>query len=122
MKDGAGCGPVSLKLRYADFSTLTRSRTLREPVDSAQLLYEAVRGLLAGLGRRPMSVRLIGLRAENLETADGAAQQLTLDGRDDNWRSAEDALDRINRRFGESGIMPARLLGREKNRQQDEPG
>ncbi|MGW9405683.1 DNA polymerase IV [Arthrobacter sp. NPDC055585] len=113
---------VSLKLRYADFSTLTRSRTLREPVDSAQLLYEAVRGLLAGLGRRPMSVRLIGLRAENLETADGAAQQLTLDGRDDNWRSAEDALDRINRRFGESGIMPARLLGREKNRQQDEPG
>ncbi|MEB7504237.1 DNA polymerase IV [Arthrobacter koreensis] len=113
---------VSLKLRYADFSTLTRSRTLTEPVDSAQLLYEAVRGLLAGLGRRPMSVRLIGLRAENLETADGAAQQLTLDGRDDNWRSAEDALDRINRRFGESGIMPARLLGRERNRPQGEPG
>lgn len=113
---------VSLKVRYADFSTLTRSRTLTEPVDSAQLLYEAVRGLLAGLGRRPMSVRLIGLRAENLETADGAAQQLTLDGRDDNWRSAEDALDRINRRFGESGIMPARLLGREKNKPQDSPG
>ncbi|WP_255300537.1 DNA polymerase IV [Arthrobacter koreensis] len=107
---------VSLKLRYADFSTLTRSRTLTEPVDSAQLLYEAVRGLLAGLGRRPMSVRLIGLRAEKLETADGAAQQLTLDGRDDNWRSAEDALDRINRRFGEAGIMPARLLGRERNK------
>lgn len=113
---------VSLKVRYADFSTLTRSRTLTEPVDSAQLLYEAVRGLLAGLGRRPMSVRLIGLRAENLETADGAAQQLTLDGRDDNWRSAEDALDRINRRFGESGIMPARLLGREKNKPQDSSG
>lgn len=113
---------VSLKVRYADFSTLTRSRTLTEPVDSAQLLYEAVRGLLAGLGRRPMSVRLIGLRAENLETADGAAQQLTLDGRDDNWRSAEDALDRINRRFGESGIMPARLLGREKNKPKDSPG
>jgi len=113
---------VSLKLRYADFSTLTRSRTLTEPVDSAQLLYEAVRGLLAGLGRRPMSVRLIGLRAEHLEPADGAGQQLTLDGRDDNWRSAEDALDRINRRFGESGIMPARLLGREKNKPQDGQG
>ena len=113
---------VSLKLRYADFSTLTRSLTLTEPVDSAQLLYEAVRGLLAGLGRRPMSVRLIGLRAENLEPAGGAGQQLTLDGRDDNWRSAEDALDRINRRFGESGIMPARLLGREKNKPQGGAG
>ncbi|MCC3299165.1 DNA polymerase IV [Arthrobacter caoxuetaonis] len=107
---GLQCRSVSLKLRYADFSTLTRTRTLAEPVDSAQLLYEAVRGLLAGLGRRPMSVRLVGLRAEHLESAEGAAQQLTLDGRDDNWRSAEDALDRINRRFGNGGIMPARLL------------
>lgn len=101
---------VSLKLRYADFSTLTRSHRLTEPVDSAQLLYETARSLLAGLGRRPMSVRLIGLRAENLEEAGGAAQQLTLDGRDDNWRSAEDALDRVNRRFGDKGVMPARLL------------
>jgi len=111
---GLQCRSVALKLRYADFSTLTRTRTLTEPVDSAQLLYEAVRGLLAALGRRPMSVRLIGLRAENLEPAEGAAQQLTLDGRDDNWRSAEDALDRINRRFGDSRIMPARLLKPEK--------
>ena len=101
---------VSLKLRYADFSTLTRSRRLTEPVDSAQLLYEAARLLLAGLGARPMDVRLIGLRAENLEEAQGAAQQLTLDGRDDNWRSAEEVLDRVNRRFGDAGVMPARLL------------
>ncbi|WP_318241887.1 DNA polymerase IV [Arthrobacter pullicola] len=111
---GLQCRSVALKLRYEDFTTLTRTRTLTEPVDSAQLLYEAVRGLLTALGRRPMSVRLIGLRAENLEPAQGAAQQLTLDGRDDNWRSAEDALDRINRRFGDSGIMPARLLKPEK--------
>ncbi|WP_268753585.1 DNA polymerase IV [Arthrobacter sp. Edens01] len=118
---GLQCRSVSLKLRYADFSTLTRSRTLSEPVDSAQLLYEAVRGLLGGLGVRPMSVRLIGLRAENLEPA-GAAQQLTLDGRDDNWRSAEDALDKINQRFGQAGIMPARLIGREKSRKPEGTG
>lgn len=111
---GLQCRSVALKLRYEDFTTLTRTRTLTEPVDSAQLLYEAVRGLLKALGRRPMSVRLVGLRAENLEPAQGAAQQLTLDGRDDNWRSAEDALDRINRRFGDSGIMPARLLKPER--------
>lgn len=118
---GLQCRSVSLKLRYADFSTLTRSRTLSEPVDSAQLLYEAVRGLLGSLGVRPMSVRLIGLRAENLEPA-GAAQQLTLDGRDDNWRSAEDALDKINQRFGQAGIMPARLIGREKSRKPEGTG
>jgi DNA polymerase IV len=107
---GLQCRAVSLKLRYSDFSTLTRTRTLREPVDSAQLIYEESRALLTALGPRRMSVRLIGLRAERLEPAEGAAVQLTLDGRDDNWRSAEDALDKINARFGELGVMPARLL------------
>lgn len=107
---GMQCRAVSLKLRYADFSTLTRTRTLREPVDSAQLIYEETRALLTALGPRRMSVRLIGLRTERLEPAEGAAVQLTLDGRDDNWRSAEDALDKINARFGELGVMPARLL------------
>lgn len=107
---GLQCRGVSLKLRYADFTTLTRTRTLPQPVDSAQLLYEAARGLLAALGARPMSVRLIGLRTEQLESAEGAALQLSLDGREDNWRSAEGALDRINQRFGELGLMPARLI------------
>lgn len=119
---GLQCRSVALKVRYEDFTTLTRTRTLTEPVDSAQLLYEAVRGMLKALGRRPMSVRLVGLRAENLEPAQGAGQQLTLDGREDNWRSAEDALDRINRRFGDSGIMPARLLKPEKPGTQGESG
>ncbi|WP_146362516.1 DNA polymerase IV [Arthrobacter yangruifuii] len=107
---GLQCRSVSLKLRYADFTTLTRTRTLPEPVDSAQMIYETAKGLLTALGPRPQSVRLIGLRAEQLESAEGAAMQLTLDGREDNWRSAEDALDRINRRFGELGVVPARLI------------
>ena len=107
---GLQCRGVSLKLRYSDFTTLSRSRTLPEPVDSAQMIYEAAKGMLSALGPRPQSVRLIGLRAEQLETAQGAAMQLTLDGREDSWRSTEDALDRINRRFGEMGVVPARLI------------
>lgn len=120
---GMQCRAVSLKLRFADFSTITRTRTLREPVDSAQLIYEEVRGLLTALGPRRMSVRLIGLRTERLEPAGNAAVQLTLDGRDDNWRSAEDALDKINARFGELGVVPARLLGPSgRGRQGRNPG
>ncbi|WP_323961467.1 DNA polymerase IV [Arthrobacter sp. JZ12] len=104
-------GGVSLKLRYADFSTITRSRRLAEPVDSAHALYGAVRQLLEALGDRPMSVRLIGIRAERLESADGV-QQLTIDRQDDNWRLAEAALDRVNGKFGASMLRPARLLRR----------
>ncbi len=102
---------VALKLRYADFSTVSRSKTVHTPVDSAQLVYQVASQLLASLGARPMSVRLIGVRLEQLETADGAALQLSLDRRDDNWRSAEQALDQVSRKFGGKTVLPARLLG-----------
>lgn len=107
---GLQCRAVSLKLRYADFSTITRTRTLAEPVDSAQLMYGAAVALLAAVGDRPMPVRLIGLRAEQLQEAAGTAQQLSLDRRQDNWRLAEEALDRVNTRFGAHGVQPAALL------------
>lgn len=101
---------VALKLRYADFSTISRSRTLSSPVDSAQLLYATAVGLLDGLGPRPMSVRLIGLRAEQLENAGQTAMQLSLDRRDDNWRAAEQALDKVSAKFGRQSLLPASLI------------
>ena len=101
---------VALKLRYADFSTVSRSKTVHTPVDSAQLVYQVASQLLASLGARPMSVRLIGVRLEQLEAAGGAALQLSLDRRDDNWRSAEQALDEVSRKFGSKTVFPARLL------------
>lgn len=107
---GLKCRTVSIKIRYSDFSTLTRSKTLVEPVDSAQLMYGAASTLLASLGNRPMSVRLVGLRAESLEEAAGTMDQLTIDRRDDNWRAAEAALDRINSKYGQDNLQPARLL------------
>jgi DNA polymerase IV len=101
---------VALKLRYADFSTISRSKTVHTPVDSAQLVYQVAAQLLASLGARPMSVRLIGVRLEQLEAAAGASLQLSLDRRDDNWRSAEQALDAVTRKFGGKTVLPARLL------------
>ncbi|WP_276307999.1 DNA polymerase IV [Arthrobacter ruber] len=113
---GHRAGGVALKLRYADFTTLTRSKKLDEPVDSANALYGAATALLTALGDRPMAVRLIGLRAESLETGGDGSTQLTIDRRDDNWRIAERALDDVNRKFGDAGVMPAGLL-RPKGRQ-----
>ncbi|WP_372434472.1 DNA polymerase IV [Arthrobacter cavernae] len=101
---------IALKLRYADFSTVTRSRTVQTPVDSAQLIYQVVVQLLDSLGNRPMTVRLVGVRAEQLEPADQTSLQLSLDRRDDNWRAAEQALDRVSERFGSKTLLPASLL------------
>lgn len=107
---GHRAGGVALKVRYADFTTLTRSKKLDEPVDSAHGLYQAAVALLAALGDRPMPVRLVGLRAEALESGGDGSTQLTIDRRDDNWRIAERALDDVNRKFGDAGVKPAGLL------------
>ncbi|WP_373460281.1 DNA polymerase IV [Arthrobacter globiformis] len=101
---------VALKLRYADFSTVTRSRTVHTPLDSAQLIYAVAIQLLESLGSRPLRVRLVGVRAEQLEAAAQTSLQLSLDRRDDNWRAAEQALDKVAEKFGSKSVLPARLL------------
>ncbi|WP_411376147.1 DNA polymerase IV [Arthrobacter sp. MPF02] len=101
---------VALKLRFADFSTISRSRTLQAPVDSAQLIYGVALQLLNSVGSRTMSVRLVGVRAEQLEDASRTSRQLSIDRRDDNWRAAEQALDEVTRKFGSRSVLPARLM------------
>ncbi|WP_438855671.1 DNA polymerase IV [Agromyces sp. M3QZ16-3] len=98
---------VTLKLRYGDFTTVTRSRTLAEPTDVARRIYEEALvplGDLVGDGRR---VRLIGVRAEHLRPAgDGAP----LWDPDEEWRDAERTIDEVVRRFGRGAVRPAALV------------
>jgi DNA polymerase-4 len=98
---------VTLKLRYGDFTTVTRSRTLAEPTDVARRIYEEALvplGELVGDGRR---VRLIGVRAEQLRAAgDGAP----LWDPDEDWRDAERTIDEVVRRFGRGAVRPASLV------------
>ena len=101
---------VALKLRFADFSTITRSRTVQTPVDSAQLIYAVALQLLESVGTRAMAVRLVGVRAEQLEEAARTSLQLSIDRRDENWRAAEQALDEVTRKFGNKSVLPARLM------------
>lgn len=101
---------VALKLRFADFSTITRSRTVQTPVDSAQLLYAVALQLLESVGTRAMAVRLVGVRAEQLEEAARTSLQLSIDRRDDNWRMAEQVLDQVALKFGDKSVLPARLM------------
>ncbi|RKQ36158.1 DNA polymerase IV [Kocuria tytonis] len=108
-RHGLRAGRVGLKLRYADFTTITRSRTLGHPVTSAHDLYSEAAGLLDALGPRPQPVRLVGVRAEKLLGAEHALQ-LSLDGREAEWGAAEEAMDRVHHRFGPGIVRPAKLL------------
>lgn len=101
---------IALKLRFADFTTITRSRTVPTPVDSAQLIYAVALQLLGSVGERSQTVRLVGVRAEQLEESATTSLQLSFDRRDENWRAAEQALDQVTRKFGSKSVLPARLM------------
>jgi DNA polymerase-4 len=97
---------VGIKVRTADFRTLTRSCTLATPTDVAHEMYLAARDLLAGtdLGGRP--VRLVGVRMEGLTRA--RDRQLTLEEAVADAaparRRAEQVIDEVRSRFGASAV------------------
>src|SRR5690606_11361470 len=86
---------VSVKVRRADFTTTTRSRTLAVPTDVGREIYLAARDLLAATDLSGQPVRLVGVRAEGLGGA--AGRPLTLEEAADGGqlpvRRAEAAVD-----------------------------
>ncbi len=105
---GMAACTVALKVRFEDFSTITRSHTEPIPIDTSHDLFAISLRLLdrAAVGDRP--VRLLGVGGESL-TASGEPRQLDLGGTD--WGDLEDAVDGIRRRFGDGAVGPARLAG-----------
>ncbi len=100
---------VSIKVRFADFTTITRSRTLPVPTDVTQEVYRTACRLL--IEQVPAgAVRLIGVRVEQLSGAAGGGEQLLLDAPERGWRDADQAADQARSRFGTAAIRPASLL------------
>ncbi|MEV0202775.1 DNA polymerase IV [Nonomuraea sp. NPDC050691] len=111
MRAGGHVGrTVSVKLRRADFTTITRSRTLKEPTDVAQEIYATACELFEAAGLERVRLRLVGVRMENLRPAGSAARQLSLGERETGWREAERAMDKAIRRFGPDAVLPASLV------------
>jgi len=100
---------VTLKVRYQDFTTLTRQRTLDRPTNLEQVLYEEGRELLRRAWAKGRKLRLIGIGASNLTTA---GYQLGLFDQRYRERLARlaKAVDEIRDRFGEEAIRRASLL------------
>lgn len=104
---------VSIKLRFANFTTVTRARTLREHTDVAREIYTTACSLHDALSLDRVRIRLVGVRVENLADAAATPRQLMLGERDSSWREAEQAVDRATRRFGAGAIRPAALVREE---------
>lgn len=130
---GRSARTVTVKVRYGDFTQVTRARTLPEPADTPQQLGAVAAALLdeAGTGQ---GVRLLGVSLSGLAAADHARQlRLALDAEvpagaaDDAgasapeawsaaagpeaWSAVAAAVDDIRTRFGDGSVVPATLTG-----------
>ncbi|BDG09606.1 DNA polymerase IV [Anaeromyxobacter paludicola] len=102
---------VTLKVKHADFSLVTRRVTLPAPQDDGHAIYEAAAAQLArvDLSRR---VRLTGISVSGFEAEDGARQQLGLfapaapPGQEKRSR-LNAALDRLADKYGDGAVVPA---------------
>jgi DNA polymerase-4 len=103
---------ISITVRFADFKTITRSKTLPLPISSTHEIYQVVKDLYLALKLDRARLRLVGVSLSNLK--DDAPEQLMLGQREKGWREAESAIDKAAARFGEKAVRPARLYKRKK--------
>jgi DNA polymerase-4 len=101
---------VTLKVRFADFTTITRSRTLTDPTDVTGEVHAAATGLYDALGLQRARIRLVGVRVEGLVPREQVQRQLVLGARDRGWEEADRASDAAALRFGRGAVRRATLL------------
>ena len=128
---------VAIKVRFADFTTITRSTTFARPTDLAADLYAGAKHLFDSVAVAGEGLRLLGLRAEQIvDQREGVQLALGADSDDEAWafgdqagegmrqafgvnprlERAEAALDRIRDKFGPSFAGPGSLIGADKER------
>jgi len=105
---------VSVKVRFGDFTTLTRSQTLVEPTDIAQRVASEARTLFRAAETGGRGIRLLGVRAENLLPTGQVERGLWDD--DEGWRETEETMDALTARFGKAAIQRASLIAPEGRR------
>ncbi len=128
---------VAIKVRFADFTTITRSTTFARPTDLAADLYTGAKRLFDSVAVSDDGLRLLGLRAEQtIDPREGIQLALGADSDDEAWafggesdegihqafgvnprlERAEAALDRICDKFGPSFAGPGSLIGANEER------
>ncbi|ROQ40929.1 DNA polymerase-4 [Frondihabitans sp. PhB188] len=114
---GATGRTIVLKLRFGDFETITRSKTLAEPTDLGRRIFEEAWGIYeatdhsASGSRKATPIRLIGVRVEQLGFGGAGSGSIGLWDDDADWRASETTMDALRARFGAGSITSASLLG-----------
>lgn len=112
---------IQLKLRYSDFSTITRAHSVTRPTQLDTELFAEIRELFHRNWKTGAAVRLLGVNASSFEES---TEQMDLLGEDqhDRWTQALAAADRLRDKFGESAVsLAASMRGKFRERTHENP-
>jgi len=112
---------LQLKLRYSDFTTLTRAHSLEQPTQLDTEIYEEIRRLFLRNWRKGAPIRLLGVQASHF---DACPSQLDLlePARDERWKKVLAAADHLRDKFGESTIgLATGMMGGFRERTHENP-
>ena len=112
---------VQLKLRYSDFSTITRAHSLDHATQLDTEIFREVRALFRENWKPGAKVRLLGVHASGLKAEEGQLSLLD-EGNTNRWRNALSAVDRIRDKFGEDSVsLGTGMRGRFRERVHENP-
>lgn len=112
---------VQLKLRYSDFSTITRAHSLDHATQLDTEIFDQARALFRANYKAKAKVRLLGVHTSGFEAGEGQLNLLAED-RTNRWRKAFSAVDQIRDKFGEDSVSLATgLKGRFRERVHENP-
>jgi DNA polymerase-4 len=112
---------LQLKLRYKDFTTITRAHSLARATGLDTELFEEIRALFRRNWKPGHAVRLLGVHASGWDEGDGQMALLDQE-RHDRWTQAMAAADKMRDKFGDSAVsLAASLKGQYRERTHDSP-
>ncbi len=112
---------IQLKLRYKDFTTITCAHTLPAPTQLDGEIFDQARMLFRKNWKAGREVRLLGVQASSFE-AQGEQIDLLEGGRQQRWKDALAAADRLRDKFGESSVtLASGMRGRFRERTHENP-
>ena len=101
---------VVVKVRFSDFTTITRSRTLAAFTSLTPEIHATAVALFESLRLQRARIRLVGVRVQGLVDASSVPRQPMLGERDHGWDDAESATDRVVGRFGKDALRRGSLV------------
>jgi DNA polymerase-4 len=112
-RSGVAGHTISLKVRFADFETVSRSETVVDPIANTPGLWDEAQSLLTRADIAGRGVRLLGIGVSGL-VAVAAPRQLSL--QDPQRSIAAGVVEEVRERFGEDAVLPASLLDTDDRR------